>query len=209
MANEGDLIQQGIKTEYFSTGWMALEFGVALYAGITAGSILLVAFGLDSFLEIISGGTLIWRLKKEVNGASPSVIKRAERRSLILVGTILLALAVYVVGVSLYNLVTQTAADTSLTGLLIASASVILMPCLTWRKRRLGQRVHSAALIEDGLCNITCAYMAGTVLLGALLTALFNWWWADSLAALVLVYFIASEGTESLLAGWHARVRGK
>ena len=78
---------------------------------------------------------------------------------------------------------------------------MVLMPLLTLRKRALGRQLHSAALMEDGMCNITCAYMAGTVLVGALLTLLFNWWWADSVAALVLVYFIASEGWEALQTG--------
>lgn len=194
-------VRRGIRTEIFSTGWMAFEFLVALYSGITAGSILLVAFGLDSCLEIIAGGTLIWRLRKEARGASAATIQRAERRSSLIVGTVLVLLALYVVGVSAVNLVTHQTAEASWSGLAIAGASVVLMPLLTLRKRALGRQLHSAALMEDGMCNITCAYMAGTVLVGALLTLLFNWWWADSVAALVLVYFIASEGWEALQTG--------
>lgn len=194
-------VRRGIRTEIFSTGWMAFEFLVALYSGITAGSILLVAFGLDSCLEIIAGGTLIWRLRKEARGASAATIQRAERRSSLIVGTVLVLLALYVVGVSVVNLVTHQTAEASWSGLAIAGASVVLMPLLTLRKRALGRQLHSAALMEDGMCNITCAYMAGTVLVGALLTLLFNWWWADSVAALVLVYFIASEGWEALQTG--------
>ncbi|MCH4170153.1 MAG: cation transporter [Lactobacillus sp.] len=195
------LVTNSLHTEYFSTGWMAFEFLVGLYSGLKAGSILLIAFGLDSFLEIISGSTLIWRLRKEANGAPSVEIKRSEQRSSLIVGTILLLLAVYVVFVSATNLVTHQAADASTSGIAIAIASVILMPILMLRKRALGKALHSPALIEDGMCNITCAYMAGTVLVGALLTALFGWWWADSLAALVLVYFIASEGWEAFQTG--------
>ncbi|GHP13652.1 membrane protein [Lentilactobacillus fungorum] len=194
------LVGRGLRTEYFSTGWMAFEFMIGLYSGLKAGSILLIAFGLDSFLEIISGSTLIWRLKKEGRGASQSVINRAERRSSLIVGSILLLLAMYVIAVSLYNLLTHQAAEPSLSGMAIAMASVILMPILTLKKRSLGNALHSNALVEDGMCNITCAYMAATVLAGAVLVALFNWWWADSLAALVLVYFIGSEGWESIQA---------
>lgn len=204
MQNNADsnmLVRRSIRTEYFSTGWMAFEFLVGLYSGITAHSILLIAFGLDSFLEIISGSTLIWRLRKEANGASQSEINRAERRSSLIVGSVLLLLSVYVIGVSLFNLVTHQAADQSFSGIAIAIASVILMPFLTLRKRTLGKALHSDALAEDGMCNITCAYMAATVLVGGVLTALFGWWWADSVAALVLVYFIASEGWESFQAG--------
>lgn len=195
------LIDRSLRTEYFSTAWMAFEFAVGLYSGLKAGSILLIAFGLDSFLEIISGSTLIWRLQKENNGASAQEIKRAEKRSSLIVGSVLLLLSVYVTGVSLFNLFTHSAADTSFSGIAIAIASVILMPMLTLRKRSLGKALHSDALVEDGMCNITCAYMAATVLIGGLLTALFNWWWADSIFALVLVYFIASEGLESFNEG--------
>lgn len=195
------LVSSSLRTEYFSTGWMAFEFLVGLVSGLKAGSILLIAFGLDSFLEIISGGTLIWRLRKEATEADPEVVERAEKRSSLIVGIVLLGLSVYVILVSFVNLVTHQAADTSYSGIAIALASVALMPVLMFKKRALGKQLHSDALVEDGMCNITCAYMAATVLIGGLLTFLFNWWWADSVAALVLVYFIASEGWESFQEG--------
>lgn len=201
MVTKTSLVQQSLRTEFFSTAWMAFEFVVGLTAGLQAGSILLIAFGLDSFLEIIAGGTLIWRLRKEANGAPAAEIERAEKRSSLVVGTVLLGLAVYVTSMSIFNLVTHQVANESPMGLAIAIASVLLMPYFTWRKRKLGHALHSAALVEDGMCNITCAYMAGTVLIGAIVTMLFNWWWADSAAALVLVYFIANEGWESFQAG--------
>ncbi|WP_282803728.1 cation transporter [Secundilactobacillus kimchicus] len=199
MTNSGQakLVTKSLTIEYLSVGWMTFEFLVGFWSGLKAGSILLIAFGLDSLLEIISGGALIWRLKKEANGAGQPEIERAERRSDRIVGSVLLLLAAYVTIVSITNLVTHEAADTSFSGMAIVVASVILMPILTIQKRRLGQALHSPALIEDGLCNITCAYMAATVLIGAILTALLGWWWTDSLAALVLVYFIASEGWEA------------
>lgn len=190
-----------IRVEYFSTGWMAFEFLIGFWSGFQAGSILLIAFGLDSFLEIISGATLIWRLKTERNGASASAVARAEQRSSLMVGCVLLLLSLYVIGVSGFNLVTHAAAESSVSGIGIAIASIIVMPFLTLRKRHLGHKLNSPALIEDGMCNITCAYMAATVLIGSLLTWLFNWWWADSVAALILVYFVASEGWEALQTG--------
>lgn len=194
--------RRGLHLEYFSTAWMTFEFLVGFTSGVKAGSILLIAFGLDSFLEIISGSTLIWRLRKSVTGtASDAEIARAEQRSSLIVGTVLLLLSLYVIGVSVYNLATHQLADTSWSGIAIAVASVILMPLLTVGKRKIGHQIESPALIEDGMCNITCAYMAGTVLVGAILTAAFGWWWADSVAALVLVYFIASEGWEAFQNG--------
>ncbi|MQS88209.1 cation transporter [Companilactobacillus mishanensis] len=201
MVNNTELTKQGLTTEYFSLAWMIFEFAVGFSSGLAAGSILLIAFGLDSFLEIISGSTLIWRLRKEANGAPSAEILNAEKRSSLIVGTILILLGIYVTGVSLFNLFAHSAADTSVSGISIAIASVILMPILAVRKRHIGKAMNSDALVEDGMCNITCAYMAGTVLIGSLLTALFNLWWVDSVAALVLVYFIVSEGIESLQNG--------
>ncbi|WP_283680294.1 cation transporter [Lentilactobacillus sp. Marseille-Q4993] len=191
-------IKHGLLVEYFSTVWMAFEFVVGFASGVQAGSVLLIAFGLDSVLETISGGTLIWRLKKEQNGADSSTVAMAEKRSSMVVGVILILLAVYVIGVSVFNLLNRIKPDTSASGIAIAVASVFLMPILAIIKRHIGQAAGSAALVEDGLCNITCAYMAATVLIGALLNAFFGWWWADSIAALALVYFIASEGWESI-----------
>ncbi len=195
------LVQRGLRIEYVSVAWMAFECLVGLYSGWRAGSVLLVAFGLDSFLEIISGSALIWRLRKSVTGGRSAEIQRAEQRSSLIVGSVLLLLAIYVTVVSLIHLITHQAADASWSGLAIAGASVVLMPVLTVGKRRIGRALDSAALMEDGMCNLTCAYMAGTVLLGAGLTAWLGWWWADSVAALVLVYFIASEGWEAIQKG--------
>lgn len=193
--------RQGLHVEYFSTAWMAFEFVIGLGAGLAAHSILLIAFGLDSFLEIIAGSVLIWRLRKEAGHADEATIECAEKRSALVVGSILLLLAVYIVATSLYNLFTHQVPDTSGSGIAIALASLVLMPFLAYRKNKLGKLLHSPALAEDGMCNITCAYIAGTVLIGGLLTALFGWWWADSVGALVLVYFIASEGLESIHEG--------
>jgi divalent metal cation (Fe/Co/Zn/Cd) transporter len=191
-------LKQALKLEYVSLLWMAIEFGVGLQAGLQAHSILLVAFGLDSLLEIFSGGVLIWRLHKQQRTNDEQEIERIEQLATRLVGGVLLLLAVYVVLTAGWNLWQHQAADLSWSGLTLSVLSLILMPILAVAKRRLGRQLHSAALVEDGMCNITCAYMAGTVLIGALLTALFGWWWADSVAALVLVYFIVREGLEGL-----------
>ncbi|QBP18587.1 cation transporter [Acetilactobacillus jinshanensis] len=199
--DNNSLIKKGFHTEYFSTGWMAFEFLVGFISGLKAGSILLIAFGLDSLLEIVSGSALIWRLHKSAEHAEESVIKHAERTSSLIVGTVLLALSVYITVISVFNLITHRAAENSPSGMAIAIASVILMPILTLRKRKLGKLLKSKALIEDGMCNITCACMAATVLIGTALNAAFGLWWSDSVMAFVLVYFIASEGWESFQNG--------
>lgn len=128
MESNADLARQGIRIEWWSTAWMSVEFLVGVAAGVRAHSILLIAFGLDSLLEIVSGGALIWRLQKERSGAPAAVIDRAETRSSRIVGSVLLLLAGYIVLTSAYNLVTRQGADSSVPGLIIAVASLVLMP---------------------------------------------------------------------------------
>lgn len=188
-------LRKGILLEYISLGWMAVEFLVRLIAGIRAHSILLVAFGLDSLLEIVSGVVLLWRLFLEKKHRQRN-IDVIEQRVTKIVGWILILLAIYIV-VSIYNLVTHQGAENSLSSLLIVIASLIFMPILTRQKVKVANAIKSAALKEDGMCNIVCAYMAATVLLGVVLTSLLNWW-ITPVAALLLVYFIAKEGLEGI-----------
>lgn len=195
---ENNTLSKSIHIEYLSTLWMLVEFVVALYSGIMAKSILLIAFGLDSFLEIISGSILIWRLKKEANGANGETIEKTEKITSRLVGWILILLSIYVTITSLLNLFGHGVADDSLSGIIIAILSLLIMPFFIIKKRRYGKALKSGALIEDSYCNVTCAYIAGTVLIGMILNALFGLWWADSVAALVLVYFIFTEGLEGV-----------
>lgn len=195
-----DKLQQAIRLEYLSLGWMSIEFIVALITGIQAHSVLLVAFGLDSCLEIISGLVLLWRLTLEKRQQINVNIDMIERRVTHFVGWILILLAIYIVVTSGYNLWTHYGAENSFGGLLISAASLVLMPILALRKVKLGKAIHSPALKEDGMCNVVCAYMALTVLLGVLLTMLFGWWWLTPVAALLLVYFILREGLESIRA---------
>jgi divalent metal cation (Fe/Co/Zn/Cd) transporter len=192
------LINKGIQIESFSIAWMAVEFMVALWSGIMAHSLLLVALGLDSLIELISGTFLLWRLQTEKNQSGEEKVARAERISSYVVGTALMLLALYVVLSSIYRLITRQTAETSMLGIALVIGSCVLMPVLMIAKKRTGQAIGSEALVEDGMCNLVCTYMAFTVLIGAGFTALFNWWWADSVAALILVFFIVSEGWEAL-----------
>lgn len=189
---------KSIKIEYLSTLWMLIEFIVALYSGIMSKSILLIAFGLDSLLEIIAGSILIWRLKKEANGANGKTIEKIEKITSRLVGWILILLSIYVTITSLFNLFGHGVADDSISGIIIAILSLLIMPFFIIKKRRYGKILTSGALIEDSYCNVTCAYIAGTVLVGMILNSLFGLWWSDSVASLVLVYFIFTEGLEGV-----------
>jgi divalent metal cation (Fe/Co/Zn/Cd) transporter len=191
-------VKKAVNIEIISIIWMVIEAAVAIGSGITAHSLSLVAFGSDSIIELIAGGVLLWRLTIEVRGASLSRVKKAEKTSSWVVGIALLALAVYIVVASIVKFVIHQGAETSFLGIGLAIASGIIMPYLSRAKKRIGSEIGSNALRSDGSCSIVCAYMAWTVFVGVVLTALLGWWWIDSIAALALVYFVVKEGWEAV-----------
>jgi divalent metal cation (Fe/Co/Zn/Cd) transporter len=177
---------------------MVIEASVALSVGFATRSVSLQGFGLDSIVELIAGGILLWRLLVEQRGGSTERIEVAERRASWVTAISLFALAVYIVGESAFALVTRTQPEASWWGVGLALAAAIIMPLLWQSKLRVAKRIGSAALKADAACSVTCAYMSLTLLAGLLLNRLFGWWWADPLAALALVYFLVQEGREAL-----------
>ncbi len=195
MITRAAAVQSGVNLEYFTVGWNLLEAGVALAFGAMAGSIALIGFGLDSLIEVSSGGVLLWRLHSDHDDARRAAV---EARALKLVGASLLALAAYVAGDSLLTLVRREAPERSLPGMALAIASLIAMPLLARAKRRVSSAIVSPALQADSRQTDICAYLSGILLLGLLLNAGLGWWWADPAAGLVMVPFIAYEGVEAL-----------
>lgn len=191
-------VRAGIRVEAVTVVWMAVEAAVSIGAGVAARSVLLTAFGLDSVIELATGGVLLWRLVAEARGGSLERVERAERRAAWGVGVALVLLCLYVVASSVASFVTRTKPESSILGLAVAVAAVIGMPVLARRKRRIAERIGSAALRGDAACSTTCSYMAGTLLAGLALNAAFGWWWADGLAALGLLYWLAREAREAL-----------
>lgn len=191
-------VRRGIAVEWLSVIWMVIEAGVAIGAGLAAHSLVLMAFGADSIIELVAGIVLLWRLYVEVSGASAERVERAEKIASWVVGVALLLLAVYIVVAALHELWARQGAETSVLGIALAVASGILMPLLSRAKIRIGGQICSPALKADGACSIVCAYMAWTVLAGVALTALFGWWWIDALASLALAYFVVKEGIEAV-----------
>lgn len=191
-------VRAGVRVEVVTIGWMAVEAIVAIGAGLLAHSVLLTAFGLDSVIELATGGVLLWRLTTEARGQAVARVERAEHRAAWITGIGLVLVGGYIVASTIAALVTRTRPDASLAGLLLAVAAVIGMPVLAWRKRVLAQRIGSAALRGDAACSITCAYMAATLLVGLGLNAAFGWWWAESAAALGLLYWVGREAREAL-----------
>jgi divalent metal cation (Fe/Co/Zn/Cd) transporter len=191
-------VRKGLNIEIVSVVWMIIEAGVAIGAGLIAHSLALVAFGADSIVELIAGAVLLWRLAIEANGASLERVERAEKGASWVVGVALFLLAVYIVMAAIHELWTHQGAESSVLGISLAVVSGILMPILSRAKKRIGKEISSNALKADGSCSIVCAYMAWIVLGGVVMTALFGWWWIDSIAALALVYFVVKEGWEAI-----------
>jgi len=177
----GQAVRAGVRVEQLTIVWMVVEAAVAIGAGILARSVLLTAFGIDSVIELVTGGVLLWRLMTEARGGSLGRVERAENRAAWVTGIGLVLLCLYVVASAALGLLAHNKAESSVVGIALAVAAVIGMPILARRKRAIAARIDSAALRSDAACSITCAYMAGALLVGLILTAAFGWWWVDSL----------------------------
>lgn len=193
-------IRAGIRVEWLTIGWMILEAAVGIWAGLAARSVALIAFGLDSVIELVSATVVLVRLRVENRGPAMTAeqVEYAERRASRVVGWSLFALAAYVVVQSAYVLLTRAAPDASPAGIVLAVAALVVMPALVRAKRRIASALGSAALRGDAAEGVVCAYMAAMLLAGLVLRAAFGWWWADPVAALGIVYFIVREGREAL-----------
>lgn len=191
-------VRIGVWIEVVSLLWMVIEASVAIGVGFATHSVSLQGFGIDSVIELLTGGVLLWRLSLEQRGGSLQAVEQAEYRAAWVVALSLFALALYIVGDSVYSLLTKSHAESSSLGIGLAIAAAIIMPLLWQSKLRVARRIGSVALKADAACSVTCAYMSFALLVGLLLNAIFGWWWADSLAALALVYFIVQEGREAL-----------
>lgn len=184
-------LARGRRLEYFTLGWNVLEAVVAIGAGWLAGSVALVGFGVDSLIECTSGAVLLWRL------ASAEQEERRERIAAKLVGVSLFLLAAYVCFEALKSLLEGDPPEASIAGIVLSAASLIVMPLLARAKRRVAADLESRAMKADSRQTDICAYLSAVLLGGLALNALFGWWWADPVAALVMVPIIAREGLEA------------
>lgn len=191
-------VRAGVRIEVVTVAWMAVEAAVAIGAGVAARSALLTAFGFDSVIELASGGVLLWRLATEAGGGALRRVEAAERRAAWVVGVGLAVLCGYVVLAAFGELATRHRPDGSLVGIGLAVVAVVGMPLLARRKRAIAARLDSGALRGDAACSITCAWMAGALLVGLVLDAALGWWWADAVAALGLLYWLVPEARAAL-----------
>jgi divalent metal cation (Fe/Co/Zn/Cd) transporter len=189
------LAEQGRRLEYFTIGWNCLEGLVATGAGLLAGSISLVGFGADSFIEVTSGAALLWRMAGDVD---PCQRERREQVALRIVGVCFLALAAYVAQSAIRDLVTHSASERSLVGIIVACVSLVVMPLLSRAKRRVGRALGSAAMHADAKQTEFCTCLSAILLGGLVLNAVLGLWWADAVAALIMVPIITKEGFDGL-----------
>jgi divalent metal cation (Fe/Co/Zn/Cd) transporter len=168
----------------------AIEAVVAISAGSIASSAALVGFGLDSIVEVLSAAAIAWQF------SAPDPETR-ERMALRLIAVSFFALAIYVTVDAALTLTGVKTVEHSPVGIILTSASLLIMPALSLAERRTGQRLGSASAIADSKQTLICAYLSGAVLIGLLLNTLFGWTWADPLAALVVVIFAVREGIEA------------
>jgi divalent metal cation (Fe/Co/Zn/Cd) transporter len=188
---------RGKRLEYFTIAWNTLEGLIGIAAGVLAGSISLVGFGVDSFIEVTSGATLLWRMS--VDGDVESR-ERNEKLSLRIVGLCFIALAIYVTYEAFADLIRKTAPEHSIPGIALACVSLIVMPILSRAKKSVGNALNSAAMKADARQTDFCVYLSAILLAGLVLNAALGWWWADPIAALIMVPIVAKEGFDGMKA---------
>ena len=189
------VVSRGRRLEYFTLAWNTLEGLVAVAAGVIARSISLVGFGIDSFIEVTSGTALLWRMNVDEDVHRR---ERNERLALRIVGACFLALAAYIAFESIRDLVQHNTPERSLAGIVLACASLVVMPLLARAKRKVGSALSSAAMHADARQADFCTWLSAILLSGLLLNALLGLWWADPVAGLVMVPIIAREGIEGI-----------
>ena len=193
--NRPNLVRRGQLLEYFTIAYNSAEGLVSIVVGAIAGSLSLIGFGLDSLIEVASGAALLWRLHHDLN---TSRREEVERMTLRIVGVCFVALALYILYDAGKALLFHEAPDRSVLGIIVAATSIVVMPLLARAKRRVASGIGSRAMMADSRQADFCTYLSAILLGGLLLNAVFHWWWADAVAALVMVPIIAKEGVESL-----------
>lgn len=193
--DRGVLARRGQRLEYFTIVWNSIEGMAALISGILAGSVALVGFGLDSVIEVISGTALLWRLNRDFDRRQRD---DAERIALRIVGVCFVALAAYIAYGALHSLLSRAAPDHSLPGIIVSIAALVVMPLLGRAKRDVARQLRSGAMHSDAKQADFCVYLSAILLGGLVLNLWRGWWWADPLAALVMVPLIVREGISAL-----------
>jgi divalent metal cation (Fe/Co/Zn/Cd) transporter len=198
VTTRADLLQRALRLASFTVAWNVVEGVVALAAATAAGSRALVGFGLDSAVESLSAGVLVWRLRVEQR--APERAGQVERRALRLIGVTFLVLAAYVGIAAVRSLADGAEPEVSPVGIGLTALSLAVMPLLARAKRSVAAELGSRAVEADSAQTRACAWLSAVVLGGLVLNAALGWWWADPVAALVVVAILVQEEREALAA---------
>jgi divalent metal cation (Fe/Co/Zn/Cd) transporter len=198
-SNRATLIREAFWLERATAIWMVIEAAVAIAAGIMAGSISLLAFGIDSVIELVSAGVLMWRLTVELRYGQ-AFSESAERRATRIGGGLLFALAAYVILSAAWSFWTRSGQEFSALGLGVTVAAIPIMYVLSKRKVRIAEQLGSRAMRADAVESITCGYLSLIVVIGLLAQLLTGFWWVDAATSLGIVWFLVKEGREAWAA---------
>jgi divalent metal cation (Fe/Co/Zn/Cd) transporter len=193
-----DLHRRALRLEWLTTLWNIAEAIVAIGSGAVAGSTALVAFGVDSLIEVSSALVVMWRLFVAGPEADLEEAEHIDRRAHFLVGITFFILAAYVAVDASLALANRVPPESSRVGIALAAVSLIAMPTLAYAKQRTGRQMGSKALEADARETWLCAYLSASLLIGLGLNARFGWWWADPIAGLVMVPFILWQGRSAI-----------
>jgi divalent metal cation (Fe/Co/Zn/Cd) transporter len=193
------LLRRALRLEYLTVGWNLIEGVIAIAAATASGSVALLGFGIDSFVESASGSVMIWRLlaERHADEDDEERIDHVERRAQKLVALSLVLLAAYIAWDSITSILSGERPEPSLVGIVLASVSLVVMWWLARAKRRVGVALGSGAMTADAFQTDACFWLSLFLLVGIGANALFGWWWADPLAALGMTVFIAREAFEA------------
>jgi divalent metal cation (Fe/Co/Zn/Cd) transporter len=193
------LLARALRLEYVTVGWNIVEGAIAIAAALAAGSVALLGFGIDSFVESASGSILIWRLLAERRADEDDIerIEHVERRAQRLVAASLALLAAYIAWDSITSIIAGERPEPSPVGIALAAVSLVVMWWLAREKRRVGVALGSRAMTADAFQTDACFWLSLFLLVGIGANALFGWWWADPLAALAMTVFIGREALDA------------
>jgi divalent metal cation (Fe/Co/Zn/Cd) transporter len=189
---------RAVRLEWFTVSWNVAEAVIAVTAGIIAGSVALIGFGVDSSIEVISAVGLLWRLRSAGPDADVAEEGAADKRALYVVAATFFLLAAYIIFEAVTALLNREEPLTSPVGVVLSVVSLVIMPVLAYAKQRTGGEMGSQALVADSKETWVCSYLSLALLLGVGAFALFGWWWADPLAALAMLPVIVWQGWETL-----------
>ena len=190
------LIREAFRLEWLTIGWMTVEAVVAIVAGVTAGSLVLIAFGLDSVIELASAGVLMWRLSVELRHGHV-FSECAERRASRIGGALLFLLAIYVTTAAVWQLWWGTGEEFSWPGFIVALVAMPAMRYLAYRKITIAEKIGSRALRADAMEAVTCGWLSFVVVISLAAQWLVGAWWIDGVGSLAIVWFLVKEGREA------------